>query len=34
VHYLGLEELIRSKQAAARPRDLEDIEYLRRARKR
>ncbi len=31
VYYLGLKELVRNKQAAARPKDLDDIKYLRRA---
>ncbi|MFN0151647.1 MAG: hypothetical protein ACKVU1_13165 [bacterium] len=31
VHFLGLDALIRSKEAAGRPRDLEDIKFLRRA---
>lgn len=28
LHYLGLAELIRNKEAAARPKDLEDLEFL------
>lgn len=31
VHFLGLDALIRSKEAAGRPRDLDDIKFLRRA---
>ena len=31
VHYVSLEKLIQNKQASGRPRDLEDLEYLRRA---
>jgi hypothetical protein len=29
INYLGLQELIRNKEAAARPKDLEDLEFLR-----
>lgn len=31
LYYLGLEQLIKNKQAAGRPKDLEDLAYLRRA---
>ena len=31
VNYVSLEKLIQNKQASGRPRDLEDLEYLRRA---
>ena len=31
VFYLGLQELIRNKAAAGRPKDLEDLQYLKRA---
>lgn len=31
IHYLGLDALIRTKEAAGRPRDLEDMKFLRRA---
>lgn len=33
IHFIGLDELIRNKEALGRPRDLEDLEYLREARK-
>lgn len=29
VHYIGLEQLIANKEAAGRPKDLEDLSYLR-----
>ncbi|MFN0182124.1 MAG: hypothetical protein ACKVZ0_25245 [Gemmatimonadales bacterium] len=29
VHYLGLRELIRNKEASGRPKDLDDLAYLR-----
>ena len=29
LHYLGVADLIRNKEAAARPKDLEDLEFLR-----
>lgn len=29
LHYIGLEQLIKNKQAANRPKDLEDLAYLR-----
>jgi hypothetical protein len=31
VNYLGLEELIRNKETAARPKDLDDLPFLRQA---
>jgi hypothetical protein len=31
VNYVSLEKLIQNKQSSGRPRDLEDLEYLRRA---
>ena len=31
IYYLGLDALIRNKAAVGRPRDLEDLEYLKRA---
>lgn len=31
IHYLSLEKLIQNKAAAGRPKDLDDLEYLRRA---
>lgn len=34
VPYIGLAELIQNKVAAARPKDLDDVAYLRRAQKR
>ena len=33
VNYISLDRLIQNKQASGRPRDLEDLEYLRRAAK-
>jgi hypothetical protein len=32
VHFIGLDELIRNKEALKRPKDLEDLKYLRKAR--
>jgi hypothetical protein len=29
LHFLGLENLIRNKEAAGRPKDLDDLAYLR-----
>ncbi|MBI4575408.1 MAG: hypothetical protein HY722_03995 [Planctomycetes bacterium] len=34
LHYLGLDDLIRNKERVGRPRDLEDLAYLRAARER
>ncbi len=31
LYYLGLKQLIKNKQAAGRPKDLEDLAYLRQA---
>jgi predicted nucleotidyltransferase len=33
IHFIGIDELIRNKEALGRPRDLEDLKYLREARK-
>lgn len=33
IHYLGLSMLIKNKEAAARPKDLDDLAYLKRAAK-
>jgi hypothetical protein len=33
LHFIGLDELIRNKEILGRPRDLEDLKYLREARK-
>ena len=32
VRYVGLDDLIRNKEAAARPKDLDDLPFLRKAR--
>jgi predicted nucleotidyltransferase len=33
VHFIGLDQLIRNKEALDRPKDLEDLKYLKRAKK-
>jgi hypothetical protein len=33
IHYIGLAALIKNKEAAGRPKDLEDLKYLREAAK-
>ena len=31
LHYIGLDALIRNKQASGRPKDLDDLRYLKKA---
>jgi hypothetical protein len=33
IYYIGLDELIRNKEALRRPKDLEDLKYLRKIKK-